>query len=66
MFALLLIASKHVSSPMEKIVGTHAVCTVTTRHVTDLMEDAPNVVQTDSMENCVIKVHHKGFRFLLN
>lgn len=48
-------AMKHAYSFMEKTVDTNAAYTVTTRHVIDLTDDAFNVVQTDSMVNCVIK-----------
>lgn len=50
---------------MEKTVGTHAVPTVTTNLVTDLMDDAFMVVQTGSVVDCVIKVNSNG-SFLSN
>lgn len=48
---------------MEKTVGTLAVRTVTTKPVTDLMDDAFIVVQTDSLVDCVIKVNNNDFLF---
>lgn len=53
-------------SLLEKIVDTHAVCIVSIRHATDLMDDVFIAVQTGSMENCVIKVHHNGIIFFSN
>lgn len=41
---------------MEKIVETHAVQTVTIRHVTDITEDVTSVVKMDIMEKCVKEV----------
>lgn len=51
---------------MEKTVGTLAVHTVTTRHVTNLMDDAFIVVQTAIMVNCVIRVNSNYFHFFSN
>lgn len=48
---------------MGKIVCIHAVRTATTRHVTDLMDDAFIVVQTGFMESCVMKVKLHCFFF---
>lgn len=44
---------KLVSSPMAKIVGTHAVCNVIITHVTELMEDASLAVKIDFMVSSV-------------
>lgn len=52
---MVTIAVKNVSSLMGKIVCIHAVRTATTRHATDLMDDAFIVVQTGFMESCVMK-----------
>lgn len=48
-----IIVQNLVSSPMVKIVGTHAVCNVIITHVTDLMEDASLAVKIDFMVSSV-------------